>query len=301
MSDFKIALVQTRASDEKEDGLKKAARSMEEASDAGARIVCFPELFLTKYFCQSEDTGCFELAETVPGPSTDRLGKEAKKRGVFCVCPVFEKRASGVYHNSLVIIDPAGEISGVYRKMHIPDDPGWFEKFYFTPGDTGFQCFDTGLAKVGTLICWDQWYPEAARIVSLKGAEMIFYPTAIGWNSDEDETSRKNQLDAWKTVQRAHSISNGVYVAAVNRVGFEESPENGGKGIDFWGSSFVCDPGGVIVSEASRDGEELILAEIDLRRVEKTRRNWPFLRDRRIDAYSGLERRFIDGPGNEIA
>ena len=293
MSRFTIALAQTRVPSDRQENLKQASLTVEKARDLGAEIVCFPELFLTRYFCQTEDTECFELAETVPGPATDRLGREAKKSGVFIVCPVFEKRASGVYHNSLVLLNPAGEISGVYRKMHIPDDPGYYEKFYFAPGDTGFACFDVGFAKMGTLICWDQWYPEAARIVSLKGADIIFYPTAIGRSMDEEESSKNIQLDAWRTVQRAHAVSNGVYVAAVNRVGFEESPE-GGKGIEFWGNSFVCDPRGVVTREASGEKEELLLAEIDLEILEETRRNWPFLRDRRIDAYSGLERRFID-------
>lgn len=293
MSAFKIALVQSRAHKEREENIKEAISSVGKASALGVNIVCLPELFLTRYFCQSEDTNCFDLAEPIPGPATHRLCIEAKKRGVFIICPLFERRASGVYHNSLVLIDPAGEISGIYRKMHIPDDPGYFEKFYFAPGDTGFSCFETGFAKIGTLICWDQWYPEAARIASLKGAEIIFYPTAIGWSTNEDERSKSTQLEAWKTVQRAHAISNGIYVAAVNRVGFEESGENGG-GINFWGNSFVCDPQGTVICEASGKREEIILAEIDLRKLEETRRNWPFLRDRRIDAYSELRQRFID-------
>ena len=293
MNSFKVALVQAQAHEDREKNLKEALLSVETASALGANIVCLPELFLTRYFCQSEDTNCFDLAEPIPGPATDRFCVEAKKRGVFIVCPLFEKRASGIYHNSLVLINPSGEISGIYRKMHIPDDPGYFEKFYFTPGDTGFSCFETGFAKIGTLICWDQWYPEAARIASLKGADIIFYPTAIGWHTNEDERSKNTQLEAWKTVQRAHAISNGIYVAAVNRVGFEGSAENG-EGINFWGNSFVCDPEGVVISEASREKEEIILADIDLRKLEETRRNWPFLRDRRIDAYSELQQRFID-------
>lgn len=293
MNAFKIALVQSRAHKEREENIKEAISSVGKASALGVNIVCLPELFLTRYFCQSEDTNCFDLAEPIPGPATHRLCVEAKKRGVFIICPLFERRASGVYHNSLVLIDPAGEISGIYRKMHIPDDPGYFEKFYFAPGDTGFSCFETGFAKIGTLICWDQWYPEAARIASLKGAEIIFYPTAIGWRTNENERSKSTQLEAWKTVQRAHAISNGIYVAAVNRVGFEESGENGG-GINFWGNSFVCDPQGTVICEASGKREEIILAEIDLRKLEETRRNWPFLRDRRIDAYSELRQRFID-------
>ncbi len=297
MNSFKIALVQSVAHKNREENLKQAILNVEKASSLGANIVCLPELFLTRYFCQSEDTGCFDFAESIPGPATNRFCGEARKRGVFIVCPLFEKRASGIYHNSLVLINPAGKISGIYRKMHIPDDPGYFEKFYFTPGDKGFSCFETGFAKIGTLICWDQWYPEASRIVSLKGADIIFYPTAIGWRTDENELSKNNQLEAWKTVQRAHAISNGIYVVAVNRVGFEESGKSG-EGIDFWGSSFVCDPQGVVVCEASDKREEIILADIDLRKLEETRRNWPFFRDRRIDAYSEISQRFIDNdPG----
>ncbi len=294
MNIFKIALVQTKIHDEKEKNLKNARLSIERAGDLGADIVCFPELFLTKYFCQSENPDCFDLSEPIPGPSTKKLCAEAKRKRVSLICPLFEKRAPGIYHNSLVVISPAGEISGVYRKMHIPDDPGWFEKFYFTPGDAGFPCFETGFAKIAALICWDQWFPEAARIVSLKGAQIIFYPTAIGWRSDEEEHLKKTQIEAWKTVQRAHAISNGIYVAAVNRVGFEESGDSGGEGTNFWGNSFACDPAGEIISEASGDDEQLAVAEIDLRKLEETRRNWPFLRDRRIDAYAGLLRRFID-------
>lgn len=293
MSSLRIALIQTRAHEDREKNLKKAILNVGEASVLGADIICLPELFLTRYFCQSEDADFFDLAERIPGPTTDRFCGEAKKNGVFIVCPLFEKRTPGIYHNSLVLISSAGEISGIYRKMHIPDDPGYFEKFYFTPGDKGFPCFETGFAKIGTLICWDQWYPEAARIVSLKGADMIFYPTAIGWRTDEDESSKSAQVESWKTVQRAHAISNGIYVAAVNRIGFEGWGENG-EGIDFWGNSFVCDPQGVMISEASAEKEEIIMADIDLQKLEETRRNWPFLRDRRIDAYSELRQRFID-------
>ncbi len=293
MNGFKIALVQSSAHRDREENLKKAILNVEKASSLGASIVCLPELFLTRYFCQSEDTDCFDLAEPIPGPATEKFCVEAKKRGVFIVCPLFEKRASGLYHNSLVFISPAGEICGIYRKMHIPDDPGYFEKFYFAPGDMGFSCFETGFAKIGTLICWDQWYPEAARITSLMGADIIFYPTAIGWHTNESKDSKNIQLEAWKTVQRAHAISNGIYVAVANRVGFEESEQNGG-GIDFWGNSFVCDPQGAVICEASGKQEEIILADIDLGKIEETRRNWPFLRDRRIDAYSELRQRFID-------
>ncbi len=293
MNSFKIALIQCYVGKDREENLEQAILSLERSCSLGANIVCFPELFLNRYFCQSEDVNYFDLAEPIPGPATNRFCKEAKKRKVFILCPIFEKRASGIYHNSLVLISPKGEICGIYRKMHIPDDPGWSEKFYFTPGDTGFVCFDAGGVKISALICWDQWYPEAARIVSLKGAEIIFYPTAIGWHADEDEQSKRAQLQAWKTVQRAHAISNGIYVAAANRVGFEQMEENG-EGTDFWGNSFVCDPQGVVISEASGDKEEIILADIDTGEIERTRRNWPFLRDRRIDAYSEIQQRFID-------
>ncbi len=293
MSSFKIALIQSHAHEDGEGNLKQAISSVENACSLGADVVCFPELFLTGYFCQTEDTSCFDLAEPIPGPTTDRFCREAKKRKVFILCPLFERRAPGVYHNSVVLVGPEGEIHGVYRKMHIPDDPGWFEKFYFTPGDTGFLCFAAGRVNISALICWDQWFPEAARIVSLKGAEIIFYPTAIGWRADEDEQSKSVQLEAWKTVQRAHAISNGIYVATANRVGFEHMRENGG-GINFWGNSFVCNPEGVVISEASGDKEEIILADIDIGKIEQTRRNWPFLRDRRIDTYSEIQQRFID-------
>ncbi len=288
-SNFRVGLVQMAMSAEPEENVDKAAARVEEAARKGAQVVCLPEMYRTTYFCQREDAALFDLAETVPGPSTERLSAVAKKAGVAVVVPIFEKRAPGLYHNSAVILD-GGERVGLYRKMHIPDDPAFYEKFYFTPGDLGFRAFDTKAGRIGTLICWDQWYPEAARLTALQGASVLFYPTAIGWHPHEKERYGAAQRDAWKTIQRSHAIANGVFVAAVNRVGHEGSP-----GLEFWGSSFLCDPFGVIVAEASTDKEEIVIGEIDLARIEEGRRNWPFLRDRRIDAYSGIESRFLDG------
>jgi N-carbamoylputrescine amidase len=288
-SNFRVGLVQMAMSAEPEENVDKAAARVEEAARKGAQVVCLPEMYRTTYFCQREDAALFDLAETVPGPSTERLSAVAKKAGVAVVVPIFEKRAPGLYHNSAVILD-GGERVGLYRKMHIPDDPAFYEKFYFTPGDLGFRAFDTKAGRIGALICWDQWYPEAARLTALQGASVLFYPTAIGWHPHEKERYGAAQRDAWKTIQRSHAIANGVFVAAVNRVGHEGSP-----GLEFWGSSFLCDPFGVIVAEASTDKEEIVIGEIDLARIEEVRRNWPFLRDRRIDAYSGIESRFLDG------
>jgi N-carbamoylputrescine amidase len=274
------------------ENLERAISRIEEAISAGAKVVCLPELFRSQYFCQSEDSTLFDLSELVPGPTTETLGSIAKKERVIIIAPIFERRAPGIYHNSTAVIDANGEVSGLYRKMHIPDDPSYYEKFYFTPGDLGFHAFDTSAGKIGTLICWDQWYPEAARLVSLNGASVIFYPTAIGWHPDEKKDFGHAQIDAWRTVQRGHAIANGVYVAAVNRIG-HEIPANGGAGIEFWGSSFICDPQGIIIAEASPDREEIVLGEVDLERIEDIRRNWPFLRDRRIDAYEGIDRRYL--------
>jgi len=256
-------------------------------------VVCLPELFRSPYFCQSEDARRFDLAEPVPGPTTAVLGAAAKKAGVVVVAPVFERRAPGLYHNSAAIIDATGEVIGLYRKMHIPDDPAYYEKYYFTPGDLGFRAFDTRAGRIGTLICWDQWYPEGARLTALQGAVVLFFPTAIGWHPGEKQEHGAAQRDAWRTIQRGHAIANGVYVAAANRVGHEK-PAEGGPGLEFWGSSFLCDPFGVVVAEASSDKEEIVVGEVDLARLEDVRRNWPFLRDRRTDAYAGIERRFID-------
>jgi len=290
---FKVGLVQMAMSPDPAANLARASSRIEEAAAAGASVVCLPELYRSRYFCQREDPDLFDLAEAVPGPSTEALGRTAKQAGVAVVVPVFERRAPGLHHNSAVVIDATGEIVGLYRKMHIPDDPAYYEKFYFTPGDLGFRAFDTRAGRIGTLICWDQWYPEAARLTALQGAVVLFYPTAIGWHPHEKEAFGAAQRDAWRTIQRGHAIANGVYVAVVNRVGHEEPPE-GGPGLEFWGSSFLCDPFGVVVAEASAEKEEILVGEVDLDRLEEVRRNWPFLRDRRIDAYAGLERRFID-------
>ncbi len=275
------------------ENLQKAAARVEEAAQRGAEIICLPELFRSQYFCQREDAGLFDLAEPVPGPTTETLGKIAKARNVVIVAPVFERRAPGVYYNSAAVIDASGEIAGLYRKMHIPDDPAYYEKFYFTPGDLGFRAFSTQVGRVATLICWDQWYPEGARLAAMQGASILFYPTAIGWHPAEKEKHGAAQHDAWRTVQRGHAIANGVYVAAVNRVGFEKTFD-AGAGLEFWGSSFICDPFGVVLAEASTGREEILIAEIKLTRLENVRRNWPFLRDRRIDAYAGITQRFLD-------
>lgn len=274
------------------ENLLRAVEKIEEASRAGAQVVCLPELFRSPYFCQSEDTRAFDLAEPIPGPATETLGTVARKNRVVIIAPLFEKRAAGIYHNSAAIINSDGAVVGLYRKMHIPDDPAYYEKFYFTPGDLGFCAFDTTVGKLGTLICWDQWYPEAARLTAMRGACILFYPTAIGWHPQEKQEFGAAQRDAWRTVQRGHAIANGVYVAAVNRIG-HEVPQDGGPGIEFWGSSFLADPQGVVIAEASVDREETLLGEIDLGRIEDVRRNWPFLRDRRIDAYAGIEQRFL--------
>ena len=290
---FKVALVQMAMSPDSARNVDHAIGRIKEAAAAGADVVCLPELFRSPYFCQSEDARRFDLAEPVPGPTTQALGAVAKQAGVVVVAPVFERRAPGLYHNSAAVIDATGEVVGLYRKMHIPDDPAYYEKFYFTPGDLGFRAFDTRAGRIGTLICWDQWYPEGARLTALQGAVILFFPTAIGWHPDEKEAFGAAQRDAWRTIQRSHAIANGVYVAAVNRVGHEK-PVEGGAGLEFWGSSFICDPFGVVVAEASSDREEIVVGEVDLARLEDVRRNWPFLRDRRTDAYAGIERRFID-------
>jgi len=291
---FKVGLVQMSMSADPQENLEKAAARVTDAARKGAQVVCLPELYRTPYFCQKEDAALFDLAETVPGPSTERLSEVARKAGVAVVGPIFEKRAPGLYHNSAVVLDAGGETAGLYRKMHIPDDPAFYEKFYFTPGDLGFKAIDTRFGKIGTLICWDQWYPEGARLTALQGAAILFYPTAIGWHPQEKAQHGAAQRDAWRTIQRSHAIANGCYVAAVNRVGHEKG-QPGEAGLQFWGTTFVCDPFGVVVAEASVDQEEILVAEVDPARIEEVRRGWPFLRDRRIDAYAGIEKRFIDG------
>jgi N-carbamoylputrescine amidase len=290
---FSIGLVQMSCGPDPASNLAKAVAKVAEAARSGAEVVCLPELFQSQYFCQKEDAATFDLAEPVPGPATEALGKAASAAGVAVIAPVFERRAAGVYHNSAAVIDSDGRIAGLYRKMHIPDDPAYYEKFYFAPGDTGFPAFDVRAGRIATLICWDQWYPEGARLAALAGAAVLFYPTAIGWHPREKAEHGATQRDAWMTVQRGHAIANGLYVAAVNRVGLETPPE-GGPGLEFWGTSFVADPQGVLVAAGSTDREQILMAEIDPARIEDVRRNWPFLRDRRIDAYGGITRRFLD-------
>ena len=292
-SKYTLGLLQLAYSVDTDDNLKKTVSWVRKAADQGAQVICLPELYRSQYFCQKEDFDTFELAETVPGPSTEAFQKAAKENNVVIVVPLFEKRAPGVYHNSAVIIDADGELLGTYRKMHIPDDPGFYEKYYFTPGDLGFKSFKTKYGTIGTLICWDQWYPEGARLTALKGAEVLFYPTAIGWHPSEKDKYGKAQKDSWVTIQRSHAIANGVYVASVNRTGFEQPVEEQ-AGIIFWGSSFICDPQGVVLAQGSEDKEEVLLADVDLKQIETIRRNWPFLRDRRIDAYGDITKRFLD-------
>ena len=288
---FKIGLVQMCCASDPAENLEKAVWKTREAAGKGARIVCLQELFRSQYFCREENAELFVLAEPIPGPSTERLGGIARELRIVIVASLFERRAAGLYHNTAAVIGTDGEIQGIYRKMHIPDDPLYYEKFYFTPGDLGFLNFDTDCGRIGVLVCWDQWYPESARLTAIQGASVIFYPTAIGWHPSEKEQYGAAQLDAWRTIQRAHAIANGVYVAAVNRVGYEGPPE---RGIEFWGSSFVADPFGQIVTEASTNKEEILIAECDPRRMEEVRRNWPFLRDRRIDAYASICKRWMD-------
>ncbi|HTS47421.1 MAG TPA: carbon-nitrogen hydrolase [Bryobacteraceae bacterium] len=288
---FRVGLVQMSCAVDPNENLEKAIWRIREAAARGAQIVCLQELFRSQYFCREENAELFALAEPVPGPTTETLGRIARELGVVIIASLFERRAAGLYHNTAAVISTAGEIAGIYRKMHIPDDPLYFEKFYFTPGDLGFVNFDTRFARVGVLVCWDQWYPEAARLSSIGGANILFYPTAIGWHPAEKEQYGAAQLDAWRTIQRGHAIANGIYVAAVNRVG-HEGPAGGG--LEFWGSSFVADPFGRIIDEASSNQEEILVTECDPHRIEEVRRNWPFLRDRRVDAYSPILKRWLD-------
>ena len=296
-TNLKIGLVQLRCTPDPEQNLQRASALIQQAADQGAQLVCLPELFRSPYFCQREDSALFDLAETIPGPTTAALAQLAQKLGLVLIAPVFEKRAAGLYHNSAVVIDADGSLRGPYRKMHIPDDPGYYEKYYFTPGDRGFQAWDTAAGRIGVLICWDQWYPEAARLTALQGADILFYPTAIGWHPREKAQLGEQQRDAWRTVQRGHAIANGIFVVAVNRVGLEVF-NPGTDGIEFWGSSFIADPFGVVLAEAPADRESVIVHALDLRRVEAVRRGWPFLRDRRIDAYGGITERFAERKGN---
>ena len=290
---FTAAVVQMGMSKNTDENLKKAKSFIEEAAKKGAKVICLPELFRSPYFCQTEDITNFDLAESIPGKSTGEIGEVAKRHKVSVIVPLFEKKAPGLYFNSIVLIDNNGEIKGKYRKMHIPDDPGFYEKFYFTPGDLGYKSIPVESGNIGTLICWDQWYPEAARLTALEGAEIIFYPTAIGWHPAEKSKHGKKQYESWITVQRGHAIANGVYIAVANRIGTEKVSKDS-AGIEFWGQSFICDPQGVIIAQASLDKEEIIMAEIDLDRIEYIRRNWPFLRDRRIDSYGNIVQRYGD-------
>lgn len=291
----KLGLLQHACVADPKANLAKALALAGKAAKQGAQIICTQEMFRSQYFCQSEDHDHFALAEPIPnGPSTVAFQKLAKKHGVVVIASLFEKRASGLYHNTAVIIDADGSVLGVYRKMHIPDDPLFYEKFYFTPGDTGFRAWDTKFGRIGVCVCWDQWYPEAARLTAMQGAEILFYPTAIGWHPKEKAEYGVNQHGAWETIQRSHAVANGCYVAAINRVGHELIDGVGGDGLEFWGQSFVAGTSGQILAKASTDKEEIMIVPVDLAKVDVTRTHWPFLRDRRIDAYSNLTKRFID-------
>jgi N-carbamoylputrescine amidase len=295
---FRVALIQMSCGPEPEQNLAKALDRVADAAGRGVQVVCLPELFQTQYFCQREDHSLFDLAEPIPGPTTEKLSAAARKGGVVLIASLFEKRAAGVYHNTAAIFDADGSLRGLYRKMHIPDDPLYYEKFYFTPGDLGFRALDTAAGRLGTLVCWDQWYPEGARLTALQGAVALFYPTAIGWHPAEKEPFGKAQYEAWQTIQRGHAIANGVYVAAVNRVGHEQGDVRGnratGVGLEFWGGSFIADPFGRVLAQAPHDSEAILIEEVDLSVIEDTRRNWPFLRDRRIDFYPPIAARFLD-------
>ncbi len=287
-----LGLLQHACTPDPAANLKKTLALATQAAKRGAQIICTQELCRSQYFCQSEDHANFALAEPIPGPSTKAFQQLAKRHGVVIVASLFEKRAQGLYHNTAVIIDADGSLCGIYRKMHIPDDPLFYEKFYFTPGDTGFRAWDTKFGRIGVLICWDQWYPEAARLTAMAGAEILFYPTAIGWHPSEKKAFGTNQHGAWETIQRSHAVANGCYVAAINRIGHERPV--GGDGLEFWGQSFVAGTSGQILAKASADQEEILLVPVDLGQVDVTRTHWPFLRDRRIDAYGDLTKRFRD-------
>jgi len=289
MNKIKIGLVQMSCTADKAYNLSKAMEGIRNAHQKGARIICLQELFTSLYFCDEENYDHFSLAEPIPGPSTDALGPLAKELGIVIIASLFEKRAQGLYHNTTAVIDADGSYMGKYRKMHIPDDPNYYEKFYFTPGDLGYKVFKTKFATVGILICWDQWYPEAARITSLMGAEILFYPTAIGWATSQDEATNEEQYNAWQTIQRSHAVANGVHVVSVNRVGFEQDGR-----MKFWGGSFVCNPFGRVLQKASHDAEEIMVVEIDTAKTDQYRTHWPFLRDRRIDSYEPITRRYLD-------
>jgi N-carbamoylputrescine amidase len=294
---FQIGVVQMSCTPEPEQNLERAIAHIRDAAGKGAEVICLPELFQTQYFCQRQDIALFDLAEPIPGRTTALIGDLARELKITIVASLFERRAAGIYHNTAAVLNADGKLAGIYRKMHIPDDPLYYEKYYFTQGDLGFKAFDTGFGKIGTLVCWDQWYPEGARLTALQGANVLFYPTAIGWHPDEKAQYGEAQYDAWKTIQRAHAIANGVYVAVPNRVGFETGNIRGnaapGKGLEFWGGSFIADPFGQVIAQASHDKEEVLIAEVDLQRIEDVRRNWPFWRDRRVDAYGPITQRFL--------
>jgi len=288
MSKVKVGIVQMSCTADKQQNLQKAIVKVREAAQKGAEIVCLQELFTSLYFCDVEDHDNFQLAEAIPGPSTDELSKVAAELGVVIIASLFEKRAQGLYHNTTAVLDADGAYLGKYRKMHIPDDPGFYEKFYFTPGDLGYKVFKTKFATIGVLICWDQWYPEAARITALMGAEILFYPTAIGWATTQDEATNVEQYNAWQTIQRSHAVANGVHVVSVNRVGEE-------AGVKFWGGSFFANPFGALIHQTSTDDEEVVVQELDLGKTDFYRTHWPFLRDRRIDSYQPITKRLLDG------
>ncbi|HVF34807.1 MAG TPA: carbon-nitrogen hydrolase [Candidatus Saccharimonadia bacterium] len=291
---LRVALIQDRNHGDRDANLDAIERHVERAAQAGARLVLLQELHNGPYFCQHQCVDEFDRAETIPGPSTERLSALARRHGIVLVASLFERRAAGLYHNTAVVFESDGRVLGTYRKMHIPDDPGFEEKFYFTPGDSGFHPIATSVGSLGVLVCWDQWYPEAARLMALAGADLLLYPTAIGWDRADDEAEKSRQRDAWVTVQRGHAVANGLPLLACNRVGFEESPEQAGKGIQFWGNSFVAGPQGEFLAQSGSDEPDVLVADIDLSRSENVRRIWPFLRDRRIDAYGDLLKRFRD-------
>ncbi|APG23857.1 carbon-nitrogen hydrolase [Syntrophotalea acetylenica] len=294
MNELIVGLIQQTCSADRQANLQKSVEGIREAANQGAQLVVLQELHASLYFCQTEDTDCFDLAEPIPGPATDLFGDLARELNLVIVTSLFERRAPGLYHNTAVVMDKDGSIAGRYRKMHIPDDPGYYEKFYFTPGDLGFAPISTSLGKLGILVCWDQWYPEAARLMAMAGAELLIYPTAIGWDPRDDAGEQQRQRDAWITIQRGHAVANGLPVIAVNRTGFEASPDPHGAGSLFWGSSFVAGSQGEMLTQGSVDQEEVLVVTIDRSRSEKVRRIWPFLRDRRIDCYADLTRRFRD-------
>ena len=291
---LKVGLVQQRCTDERAANLRESIKGIREAAAKGAKLVLLQELHTGPYFCQTEETKVFDLAESIPGPSTQELGAVAKELGMVIVASLFERRAPGLYHNTAAVLEKDGSLAGIYRKMHIPDDPAYYEKFYFTPGDIGFQPIQTSVGKLGVLVCWDQWYPEGARMMALAGADMLLYPTAIGWVSADDQAEQTRQRDAWITIQRAHAVANGLPVLVCNRIGHEKDPSGVTDGIDFWGSSFVAGPQGEILAQADNSSPTVLVTEVDLSRSEAVRRIWPYLRDRRIDAYADLTKRYRD-------